>query len=212
MHAAWARFLPWPFVTFCALPLSVIFVRSALPSTSIRTLTDWIVPVGVATCCPAAASVSAVKTYVAVPFAFVVGVDVVAAEREEARRRDDDEPRRAALALARAGERERARRERLALGAREVRAGGRIHGRRAVLLEMEGALGVGRLGTARITRVVDAGAQSRGGNRREHEHGECGNGRNENLLHLRCPPVQSSTAVWRPGGRCAGPLNLRAQM
>ena len=54
-----------------------MFVRSALPCTSISTLTDWIVPVGVATCCPAAASVAAVKVYVAVPSAFVVGVTLL---------------------------------------------------------------------------------------------------------------------------------------
>jgi hypothetical protein len=49
-----------PGASFCSVPLNVTFVRSAVPWTSMSTLTVWIVPVGVGTCCPAAASVAAV--------------------------------------------------------------------------------------------------------------------------------------------------------
>jgi hypothetical protein len=39
-----------PPASFCNLPLKVMFVRSAVPWTSMSTLTDWTVPVGVGTC------------------------------------------------------------------------------------------------------------------------------------------------------------------
>ena len=66
-----------PGAGFCSLPLKETFVRSAVPWTSMSTLTDWTVPVGVTTCWPAAASVAAVKVYVAVPSLFVVGVTLL---------------------------------------------------------------------------------------------------------------------------------------
>src|SRR6185312_9861894 len=67
LHAAAARLLPFPCDTVCFTPLNVMFERSAVPCTSISTLTDWMVPVGVA----------AVNVYVTVPSAFVVGVTLL---------------------------------------------------------------------------------------------------------------------------------------
>ena len=58
---------------------------------------DSIVPVGVATCCPAAASVAAVNVYVTVPFAFVVGVTLLQPEEKETRCGLHVEPRRATV-------------------------------------------------------------------------------------------------------------------
>jgi hypothetical protein len=58
---------PWPdfggFVASgtCLTPFSVMFVRSAVPCTSIRTSACVIVPVGTGTWLPAAASVAAVN-------------------------------------------------------------------------------------------------------------------------------------------------------
>src|SRR5262245_51590619 len=52
-------------------------LRSAVPWTSIRTSTDWIVPVGTGTWLPPAAIVAAFNVYVAVPLAFTVGVTLL---------------------------------------------------------------------------------------------------------------------------------------
>src|SRR4029077_7285389 len=54
-----------------------MLLRSAAPWTSIRTSTCVIVPVGVGTCWPAAASVAALNVYVAVPSAFATGVTLL---------------------------------------------------------------------------------------------------------------------------------------
>jgi hypothetical protein len=64
--------------------------------------------------------------------------DVIAAKEEQTRRGHDVEPGRATLTLGRARQRERRRLERLATHTSDVGACGRVRGRRAVLLQVQG--------------------------------------------------------------------------
>ena len=96
-----------------ATPLTEMLVTSATPWTSISTSAELIVPVGVGTCWPPAASVAAVNVYVAEPSPLTTGVTLLQPRKNSSVGCAEVEARRAAVALRRALERERGRRERL---------------------------------------------------------------------------------------------------
>src|SRR5437763_5658482 len=79
-HAPFLHF-DWAFTrgvtTFWSVPLTVMAETSAVPWTSMRMSIEPIAPVGNGTWFPAAASVAAVKVYVAVPSALIVGVTLL---------------------------------------------------------------------------------------------------------------------------------------